>query len=65
MTKPVAKSLHTVTVILQIARIAPFASGGTPEACIAYAMDTLGLSGRDDPYNLAGAALRQLTRGVL
>lgn len=58
-TKPVAKSLHTVTVILQVAKVAP---GHTisNEAAIDSAMEVLGLAGRADPYGLRAAALKQL-----
>jgi len=49
MTKPVAKSLHTVTVIVQLAK---FCRGVTVfgddlnARAVDYAMDMLGLSGR-------------------
>ena len=51
MIKPVAKSLHTVTVIVQVAR----AMGSLP-----MALSILGLAGRPDPYGLAAAAAKQL-----
>lgn len=57
--KPVAKSLHTVTVIVQVAGL----HAGTPAQRVAAAMATLGLAGREDPYGLAAAALRQLSKG--
>lgn len=57
-TKPVAKSLHTLTVIQQVARLH---TGSTPEQRVEFAMETLGLAGRPDPYGLAAAALKQLT----
>lgn len=57
--KPVAKSLHTVTVIVQVARLY-MANGNKRDEALAQAMETLGLAGRDDPYGLAAAALKQL-----
>ena len=63
MTKPVAKSLHTVTVIVQLAK---FCRGVTVfgddlnARAVDYAMDMLGLSGRPDPYGLREKALAQL-----
>lgn len=50
--KDVAKSLHTVTVLVQVAR----ANGGNLD----LAMTILGLAGRPDPYGLKAAALKQL-----
>jgi len=64
--KPVAKSLHTITVIVQVARFHMGVNqfGGPAnlkkEAAIAGALNILGLAGRDDPYGLAAAALKQL-----
>ena len=56
---PVAKSLHTVKVIQQVAALHERLSIGKSRSDhIAAAMDTLGLSGRPDPYGLAEKALR-------
>jgi hypothetical protein len=65
--KPVAKSLHTVKVIQQVAaHVMATAAYSTAErrnnptraAAVAEAMEVLGLSGRPDPYELAEKALR-------
>lgn len=61
-SKPVAKSLHTVTVIVQVARIAPGFSI-SPEKALASAMRVLGLDNRPDPYGLGAAALKQIKSG--
>lgn len=63
--KPVAKSLHTVTVIVQVAQLHRYSSGKgmKPENAIADAMATLGLAGREDPHGLAAAALKQFSKG--
>ena len=71
MSKPVAKSLHTVTVLVQVARYVrgSVGVGQNPEPieCLHWehsldrAMEVLGLDDRDDPYGLRAAALRQLT----
>jgi hypothetical protein len=62
VTKPVAKSLHTVTVLMQVARRIR-GDGETNEQAIASAMAVLGLAGRPDPYGLAAAALKQMAAG--
>lgn len=66
LTRPVAKSLHTVTVIVQVARLhivhGPFTAHGmpSPEKAVDLAMTTLGLAGRPDPWNTRAQALKQL-----
>jgi hypothetical protein len=60
---PVAKSLHTLTVLQQVTRLHQAASGWTldvPSALLG-AMDTLGLAGRPDPYGLHDRALALMT----
>jgi hypothetical protein len=57
--KPVAKSLHTVTVIVQVAREFRKGFHSTDEA-LRLALETLGLAGRPDPYGLAAQARKQL-----
>lgn len=67
--KPVAKSLHTVTVLVQVARLhaangvgANLTDGAAAtEKALDAAMDTLGLTGREDPWGTRAAALKQLT----
>lgn len=58
--KPIAKSLHTVTVLVQVARLQT-ANGVNPEVALNNAMDTLGLTGREDPWGTRAAALKQLS----
>jgi hypothetical protein len=61
--KPVAKSLHTITVIVQVARLHKTINShaaASNESAITLAMVTLGLAGRADPYGLAAAAAKQL-----
>lgn len=60
--KPIAKSLHTVTVIVQVARIYLNADQTPPEEAIDEAMHTLGLDGREDPWGTRAAALKQLVK---
>jgi hypothetical protein len=62
VNKPIPKSLHTVTAIVQIARLARgvLEFGDDLEArCIDRAIKELGLAGRPDPYGLRAAALKQ------
>ena len=55
---PVAKSLHTLTVIQQVAGVMRRLGGvNDPAAAIDAAMAELGLAGRPDPYGLAARAL--------
>lgn len=57
--KPVAKSLHTITVLTQIAATMSRLAGiNDPEKAMDAAMDELGLSNRPDPYGLRAKALR-------
>lgn len=58
-TKAVAKSLHTVTVIMQVARLYRKGFFSSDEAMV-LTLETLGLAGRPDPYGLAAAARKQL-----
>ena len=62
--KPVAKSLHTITVIVQVARLfiadSRLAMPKDKDDAVAKAMETLGLAGREDPYGLAATARKQL-----
>ncbi len=61
-TKAVAKSLHTVTVIVQVARV--YIRGFyTVDQALALTLGTLGLDDRPDPYGLAAAARKQLMAG--
>ena len=56
--KPVAKSLHTLTVLQQVAHMILDLGGVNDlEAALDLAMDRLGLAGRPDPYALRDRAL--------
>lgn len=57
--KAIAKSLHTVTVLYQVARVFHDAGSntGTLEAALDDALDALELAGRPDPYALRARAL--------
>ncbi len=58
--KPVARALHTITVILQVAHHALETECDTVEQAHALAMRVLGLAGRPDPNGLAAITLKQL-----
>jgi hypothetical protein len=62
MTKPLAKSLHTVTVLVRLARFvsANFAIHAGSDEAVDEALDILGLRDMPDPYGLRAAALKQL-----
>lgn len=78
MSKPLAKSLHTVAVLVRVAKLhlpsTPFAGGNNyrdirsfshAERCamaVAEAMETLGLAGMPDDYGLVAAAIKQLSK---
>lgn len=56
--KPVAKSLHTLTVLQQVTRLLVDLGGHNDlEAALDAAMERLGLAGRPDPYGLRNRAL--------
>jgi hypothetical protein len=57
---PVAKSLHTLTVLQQVANIFP---ADQAEDALDRAMRVLGLAGRPDPYGLRARALALLIAG--
>ena len=59
-TKPVAKSLHTITVLLQVARLHMGSNRNSPEMAMTLAATTLGLANRPDPYGLIAKSLAQL-----
>jgi hypothetical protein len=59
---PVAKSLHTLTVIQQMTRVMQAHAGyNDTETALLAAMDALGLAGRPDPYDLRARALALMT----
>jgi hypothetical protein len=62
---PIAKSLHTLTVLQQVAKIMRELGGlNDPETAMAAAMDALGLAGRPDPYGLRDRALVLMAKGT-
>lgn len=59
--KPLAKSLHTVTVLVALARLYSDRLD-SPESAMNEALSDLGLAGKPDPYGLAAQALRLLKK---
>jgi hypothetical protein len=58
---PIAKSLHTLTVLQQIATLMQQLSGiNDPAEAMDAAMIALGLAGRPDPYGLRALALQRM-----
>ena len=69
MTKPLAKSLHTITVLVSVARhleetarTVVIPNNGWADR-VAQAVRLLGLEDRLDVYGLADAAIKQLNKG--
>lgn len=68
MNKPIAKSLHTVTVLVRVARLHLShrrLMGDGPAAnafAVGQALETLGLSDMPDAYGLAAQAIKQLNK---
>lgn len=63
MDKPLAKSLHTVTVLVNVARLQWHADkiGGRSWAAYVYeALVALNLQDKPDTYGLADQAIKQL-----
>jgi hypothetical protein len=63
-TKPLAKSLHTVTVLVRVAQhlqnSEPAPARPNNETAVDEALDLLGYGKSPDTYGLAAAAVRQL-----
>jgi hypothetical protein len=60
-TKPLAKSLHTITVLLRVAELHQKMNAGMPAAdAMKRTVDVLGYTGAEDPYGLVATALKQL-----
>jgi hypothetical protein len=60
-TRPVAKSLHTITVIVQVTKLhQTLLQTNSFDEALGRALETLGLANRPDPYGLAAAAMKQL-----
>lgn len=61
--KPIAKSLHTITVLVQVAKLtSALRDGLTIDKALAGAVEALGMEGREDPYGLIDKARDQLLR---
>lgn len=63
MSKPLAKSLHTVTVLVRVAKALNRNSIWSNGMAIDLALEALGLADMPDTYGLAAAALKQLDKG--
>ena len=64
-SKPLAKSLHTVSVLVNLARFIqyqPWAKPWNAAQCINHACAILELEGKPDVYGLKAAALKQLNK---
>lgn len=65
-SKTLAKSLHTVTVLVQVARLRAPSHGNSVaeinETALDRALETLGYAGAADPYDLRGKALAVLNK---
>lgn len=65
MTKPLAKSLHTVTAVVRVAQmIATYERINDPDSLIPAALEALGYHGAADPYDLAGHARKALAKAL-
>jgi hypothetical protein len=68
MTKPLAKSLHTVTVLVRVAKLhlshrRLMGDGAAANAfAVGQALETLGLGDMPDTYGLVAAAIKQLNK---
>lgn len=58
--KPMPKSLHTVTVLVKLARHAMETYSDNIDGAISWALEFLGYSRSQDTYGLAAAARKQL-----
>lgn len=69
MSKPLAKSLHTVTVLVRVARLhlshrrLMDSAAAANAYAVAQALETLGLGDMPDTYGLVEAAIKQLNKG--
>lgn len=59
-TKPLAKSLHTVSVLVNVAEHCLADRFVTPRSALAEALVILGLESKPDTYGLVEAARKQL-----
>jgi hypothetical protein len=61
--KPVAKSLHTVTVLVDVTRYIEKYRGLGPSTALDEAMALLGLSDKPDTYGLKAQAHKKIMKG--
>jgi len=59
--KSIPKSLHTVSVLVNVGRIY-LSHGNIPAAALGMAVQALGYQDADDPQDLYGKALKQLVK---
>ena len=69
MTKPLAKSLHTVTVLVRVATLHLDKAGNAEPKLAAWiavtlALKTLGLDTMPDTYGLADQAFKQIIKQI-
>ena len=64
-TKTLAKSLHTVTVLVTVARLIAKQTGRNPAACVGSAAVALGYSGQTDANASDPYGLRDRAREIL
>jgi hypothetical protein len=62
MSKPLAKSLHTVTVLVRVARDIQARQPMANDDAVTYALNLLGLADMPDMYGLALQAEKQLRK---
>ena len=63
MNKPIAKSLHTVTVLVRVARLLLKQNLACSNVdALIEALDALGLADSPDTYGLIDQALKQLNK---
>lgn len=60
MSKPLAKSLHTITVLVRVARDVKSRINCDSFYAVNAALAILGLDELDDQYGLVSAALKQM-----
>lgn len=62
--KPIPKSLHTVTVLVNVAEYCRCDGGGRMSVsdAVEFAASILGLNGRPDRYGLIESAIKQLSK---
>lgn len=62
MSKPLAKSLHTVTVLVRVARDIQARQPMATDDAVTRALELLGLADMPDTYRLALQAEKQLNK---